>query len=312
MSSIGIFGHLMHQDVGGRQKAETEESAVMESPRSAMAPAAAETKAVGKTSMLQPTEADSFGAQKEAVADEEPAPEVDTPEDLMDAQVRTKFADTAFWSGNILTDSSGMAEVDFSMPENLTGWKAVVWAMGHGTKVGQGSVEVVTRKDLILRLQAPRFFVETDEVVLTANVHNYLTSKKTARVVLEFDGGCLALLNGDPSTKSISIDPNGEKRVDWRVQVVKEGEAVIRMKALTDEDSDAVQMHFPVYVHGMAKQVPKSGVIRADKSEASIFFDVPAERRVEASHLELRYSPSLAGAMVDALPYLTSYPYGCT
>jgi uncharacterized protein YfaS (alpha-2-macroglobulin family) len=33
---------------------------------------------------------------------------------------------------------------------------------------------------------------------------------------------------------------------------------------------------------------------------------------VAQSRLELRYSPTLAGAMVDALPYLVSYPYGCT
>jgi hypothetical protein len=205
-----------------------------------------------------------------------------------------------------------VAEVAFPMPQNLTGWKVRVWSMGHGTKVGQGSVEVVTRKDLILRLQAPRFFVETDEVVLSANVHNYLKNRKTARVELELEGGCLTLLNGEKGAKSITLDPNGEKRVDWRVKALKEGEAVIRMKALTDEESDAVQMHFPVYVHGLTKQIARSGVIRQDATETSVLFEVPAERRVNESRLELRFSPTLAGAMVDALPYLTSYPYGCT
>ena len=38
----------------------------------------------------------------------------------------------------------------------------------------------------------------------------------------------------------------------------------------------------------------------------------PSQRRVEQSRLEVRYSPTLAGAMVDALPYLVDYPYGCT
>jgi uncharacterized protein YfaS (alpha-2-macroglobulin family) len=108
------------------------------------------------------------------------------------------------------------------------------------------------------------------------------------------------------------IDTNGEKRVDWRVKVLKEGEAVVRMKALTDEESDAMQMRFPVYVHGMVKQVPKSGVIRANQTRARIKFEVPAARRVAQTRLQLRYSPTLAGAMVDALPYLVGYPYGCT
>ncbi|MFO0898472.1 MAG: hypothetical protein U0836_13705 [Pirellulales bacterium] len=32
----------------------------------------------------------------------------------------------------------------------------------------------------------------------------------------------------------------------------------------------------------------------------------------EQTRLEIRYSPTLAGALVDALPYLVDYPYGCT
>ena len=77
-----------------------------------------------------------------------------------------------------------MAEVALNMPENLTTWKIAVWGMGHGTQVGQGEADVVTRKNLIVRLQAPRFFVQKDEVVLSANVHNYLEERQgSARVV---------------------------------------------------------------------------------------------------------------------------------
>jgi uncharacterized protein YfaS (alpha-2-macroglobulin family) len=312
MLNIGVFGHLMLQDIADKEGTEGDQIMAEASVRSGVAPAAAEPRVAGKAAVLQKTEAESFGAEKKKADAGAPAEEPGLPQDLIQPDVRTQFADTAFWSGAIVTDGTGMAEVDFTMPENLTGWKAVVWSMGHGTKVGQGSVEVVTRKDLILRLQAPRFFVESDEVVLSANVHNYLSNPKTARVKLEFEGGCLALLNGETATQSVAIDPNAERRVDWRVAVVKEGEAVIRMLALTDEESDAVQTNFPVYVHGTTKQVPRSGVIRPEDTEASVLFDVPARRRVAESRLELRFSPSLAGAMVDALPYLTSYPYGCT
>lgn len=312
MGNIGVFGQLMIQNLANNDRAESDGIVEEESARATRAPAAAKPMVAAKSEMLKEAKVDIPGSGKKIPADRELAGKPDAIDDFAKPLVRTKLADTAFWSGAILTDSSGTAEVDFSMPENLTGWQVKVWSMGHGTKVGQGSVDVVTRKDLILRLQAPRFFVETDEVVLSANVHNYLDNKKTARVSLEFEGGCLALLSGENSIKSITIDSNGEKRVDWRVSVVKEGEAVIRMKALTDEESDAVQMHFPVYVHGMKKQVPKSGVIRPDKTGASILFEVPDERRVNQSRLELRFSPTLAGAMVDALPYLTAYPYGCT
>lgn len=228
--------------------------------------------------------------------------------------VRSNFADTAFWAAAISTDENGKATVNFPMPDSLTGWKVRVWGMGHGTRVGEGSAEVVTAKDLLVRLQAPRFFVEKDEVVLSANVHNYLDKDKQVQVVLEMDGGTLAPMNDD-LTQTVMVAANGEKRIDWRVRVTGEGEATVRMKALTDEESDAMEMSFPCFVHGMLKTESFSGVLRVDDKETdsqSITLRVPEERRPDQTRLELRYSPTLAGAMVDALPYLANYPYGCT
>jgi uncharacterized protein YfaS (alpha-2-macroglobulin family) len=239
-----------------------------------------------------------------------PANAPQAPPALVEPTVRRNFADTAFWNAGLTTNKNGEAEVTFTMPENLTGWKVRAWAMGLGTRVGQGEAEVVTKKDLLVRLQAPRFFVQTDEVVLSANVHNYLKAEKKVDVVLELEGGTLKAQTG--LRQQVTIPSKGEKRVDWRVKVLAEGEAVVRMKALSDEDSDAMEMRFPCLVHGMLKVESFTGVIRPDKNAARVNLNVPAERRINDTRLEVRYSPTLAAAMVDALPYLVDYPYGCT
>ncbi len=242
------------------------------------------------------------------VADQdEAAPPTD---ELVQPTVRENFADTALWIGAIETNAEGIAEVELDMPENLTTWKVRVWGMGHGTRVGEGTAEVVTRKNLIVRLQAPRFFLETDEVVLSANVHNYLAESKQVRVQLNLEGD--TLVGPDQLERVVEIAAGGEARVDWRVRVAREGTATIRMSALTDEESDAMQMSFPVYVHGMLKTESYTGVIKRDATEGQFEIEVPAERRPEQTRLEVRYTPTLAGAMVDALPYLIDYPYGCT
>ena len=114
---------------------------------------------------------------------------------LVQPTLRTKFADTALWVGNLTTESNGTAEVALDMPENLTTWRIKVWGMGHGTKVGEGQTDVITRKDLIVRLEAPRFFVQTDEVVLSAIVHNYLKTKKSVQVAMELGGKTLQSLD---------------------------------------------------------------------------------------------------------------------
>ncbi len=182
--------------------------------------------------------------------------------------------------------------------------------MGHGTRVGEGEADVVTRKNIIVRLEGPRFFVEKDEVVLSAVVHNYLKNTKQVNVTLELEGGCLSALSD--SSRQIEVPTGADVRVDWRVKVTHEGQATVRMKSLTDEESDAVEQRFPVYVHGMLKTEGFSGSLRPEDNTGKITLRVPTERRAEQSRLEVRYTPTLAGAMVDALPYLVDYPYGCT
>ena len=94
------------------------------------------------------------------------------------------------------------------------------------------------------------------------------------------------------------------------------------MKALTNEESDAVQEKITIKEHGIDKQIAVSGVIpskngddpkaSAATRESEFALVVPAERREDSTKLTLRFSPTLAGAIFDALPYMMEYPYGCT
>jgi uncharacterized protein YfaS (alpha-2-macroglobulin family) len=319
MRFLGVFGHMLQPSANTVTLADGVDGGAVPATvargsggkmRTMMAKPAA--PGAPKAQAERPMEEAKSGVRYD-FADDSVSGELEQPGDVGGAVtpvVRTHFADTAFWAASVETDAKGMATVTFDMPENLSGWKMRTWAMGHGTKVGEAAVDVVTRKNLMVRLQAPRFFVEKDEVVLSANIHNYLKGDKAVTALLELDGPSLKGM--DDARRTVTVEANGELRVDWRVKVVREGEAVVRMKALSDEESDAVEMRFPVFVHGMFKTDSYSGVIRPDGKRAAINLTVPAERRPEQSRLELRYSPTLAGAMVDALPYLVEFPYGCT
>lgn len=232
-------------------------------------------------------------------------------EEAPQPMIRTNLADSAVWVADFTTDAEGLGELAFNLPENLTTWKLRSWVMGPQTQVGEATVEVITRKNLMVRLQAPRFFVEKDEVVISANVHNELDTAQDVRGVLELEGGVLEFATA-PRTASVQVPAHGEHRFDWRVKVTGEGEAKLRVKALAQKDSDAMEMTFPAYIHGMLKTDSWSLALRPDQASGSLTLNVPAERRPRQSRLEVVYSPTLAMTLVDALPYLASYPYGCT
>jgi uncharacterized protein YfaS (alpha-2-macroglobulin family) len=224
--------------------------------------------------------------------------------------VRKDFADLLKWSGAIQTDADGHAEIPLEFPDNLTTWKARVWTLASGTRVGEGSTEIITSKELLVRLQAPRFLVERDEAVLSAVVHNDYDAPKSVKVSMELVGNKLEAIDG--AAQTVDIAAHAEARVDWRVKALHEGEATLRMRADAGDDGDAVERTLPVLVHGMLRQDAWSRAVEPGRDSTTILLDVPAQRRPDKSKLTVRFSPTIAGAVVDAIPYLTSYPYGCT
>jgi len=228
------------------------------------------------------------------------------PERLVQPKVRKAFPDTAFWAANLVTDSAGHAHAKVEFPDSLTTWRATARGITPETKVGGATLKTLVRKNLILRLAVPRFFVQGDEVVISALVHNYLQDAKTARVSLDVKG--LDLLEG--STREVQIPSRGEVKVDWKVRAQQVRGATLTGKALTNEESDALELELPVNVPGIKLARSKGGSMAAGGS-AAFQMSFPEGIQPGSRSLSVRLAPSIAGSLFGALDYLTSFPYGC-
>jgi len=83
-------------------------------------------------------------------------------------------------------------------------------------------------------------------------------------------------------------------------------------KALTNEESDAVELTLPVVPFGVKLSDARAGSTTDPSAEFDAEMTFPARSTPASRTLELSVSSSLAGAIFGALEYLTSYPYGCT
>ena len=222
-------------------------------------------------------------------------------------KVRKFFPDTIEWLPTLMTDSSGKARASFNFPDSLTMWRATVRAVTRNTLVGQVVAKVITRKNLILRLETPRFMDQGDTATLTGIVHNYLATDKTAQVSLDAQGVELA----SPAEASVNVPKNGEAVVTWNVRASKIAQAKFLAKALTDEESDALELEMPVEPWGLQQSVAQSGALRSDKDEIKPSLVLPQDVNANASTLRIDLAPSIAGTLMSALDFLASYPYGC-
>jgi uncharacterized protein YfaS (alpha-2-macroglobulin family) len=222
-------------------------------------------------------------------------------------KVRKYFPDTIYWAPTVVTDSAGKARATFTFPDSLTTWRATVRAISRDTLVGQVTHKVITRKNLILRLEIPRFLTQGDTTTVTGIVHNYLDHEKTARVSLQAAGVEL----GSAAESTVTIPKNGEAVVMWTVRAPKIGEAKFLSKALTDEESDALELTAPVRPWGLQLSAALSGSTSVPEAQTTEKIELPADINPEASSLRLDFSPSVAGTLMAALDFLASYPYGC-
>jgi uncharacterized protein YfaS (alpha-2-macroglobulin family) len=237
--------------------------------------------------------------------------------------VRTDFRSTILWQPDVKTAADGTATVKVKYPDSLTGWKATARAVSAGNQFGIASTNTRTKQPLIVRLQAPRFFVVGDEVTISAVVNNntdqpiepivYFVPKPQ---VVPKPATDRSVVVGNvipaPDFVQLKVPANGEARADWIIKPNKPGPLSLKVVASESKQrlSDAMEKTYVVHEHGIEKFITKAGKVRGN--DITVKLDIPKERKSESTSLTVQVTPSLAVTMLDALPYLIDYPYGCT
>lgn len=219
-------------------------------------------------------------------------------------KVRSDFSTSAGWYAAIASKSGAPLSQNLKLKDSLTSWKAVATVVSEGPNLGQGSAQIRTAKALMVRLQGPRFFVEGDEVVLSAVVESHLAKATDVEVIISAPG----FKELTPGRKTVRVEPEQVLRVDAKFKVVDLGERLIRATVKGGGTSDGMEWKLPAFVHGSAQRQFFAGRV---KDTQSFEFELPEKRKASLTKIEVSLSPTLLAVMFDALPYLAEYPYGC-
>ncbi len=223
---------------------------------------------------------------------------------LAPTEVRSKFSDTMLWK-IVRTDAQGRAAVEVDIPDNLTTWRATARAITADSRFGQERRAVVSRKNVIVRVETPRFLTQNDVSTLSAVVHNYLPAEKEFRIEFAAQG----VESKGEAVQVVRIPAGGQKRIDWTAVARDPGEARVTVKALGVDESDAMEVTLPVRPHGSPKWDSRAGLVEARTIEKVM---VPADAIADSAELLVAVSPVHASMVLDALDSLAGYPYGCT
>ena len=97
-------------------------------------------------------------------------------------EMRSNFAETAFFYPHLLTDENGDVHISFTLPESLTRWKFMGFAHTKDVRYGNVDTTIVAKKDFMIQPNMPRFVREGDKVSIASRLVNQSETTQTTTV----------------------------------------------------------------------------------------------------------------------------------
>ena len=242
--------------------------------------------------------------------------------DFGDVKVRTNLNETVFFFPNLETDADGNVIIKFTMNEALTRWKFMLLAHSKDLKIGTGTKEVVTQKDLMVMPNAPRFFRQNDEIYFTAKVSNMTEAVMKGEAILQlFDAISMKPIDADfgnaKATVAFTAEGGQSAPLVWKLKIPDTWSNAVtyRVIAKAGNFSDGEESSLPVLSNRMMVTETMPLPVRGGQTKVFDFkrmAEVSKSTTMRNHKYTLEFTPNPAWYAVQALPYIMEYPYECT
>lgn len=230
-------------------------------------------------------------------------------------KARSDFSETAFFAPQVPV-KEGRGAHRFKAPERLTSYKVSGYVVTPQAAYAVVGAEVDVRKDLMVRVEMPRYLREGDRSTLKALVNNMSGKALKVSVTLEItedgkDAGPRFGLKGGAKEGSVASD--GTADFSWPV-TAPDGLGQFKVKAVvrSGAEADAEERDLPLLP---ARQRLVESVMLALDGNAKKTLTASKLLKKDPSRvdelLQLQVDPQLALTVLNAVPFLVQYPYEC-
>ncbi|HYC84551.1 MAG TPA: alpha-2-macroglobulin family protein, partial [Chryseosolibacter sp.] len=240
-------------------------------------------------------------------------------EELANVNARRNFQETAFFFPQLTTDEKGRVRFSFTTPESLTRWKLQLLAHTRDLLSTTKTLQAVTRKELMVTPNAPRFLRVGDQITFSAKIAN-LSGKKlegSAGLILTdaVSGKSIDELLGNVGrNQNFATAPGENREVTWKLTIPQGVDAVLyKVVAKAGDFSDGEQNVLPVLSNRMLVTESLPLYVRSAQTKTFTLKKLSEQKLTSLKHhqLTLEITSNPAWYAIQSLPYLMEFPHEC-
>ncbi|XP_060573011.1 CD109 antigen-like isoform X2 [Ruditapes philippinarum] len=233
---------------------------------------------------------------------------------------RDFFPETWLWT-NLTIGSSGNAILTTSVPDTITSWYSTAFSVNKhsGLGVTDGATKFTTFRPFFISLNLPYSVIRGEQVVLQANVFNYMgqdldvvvTLEKSADFKVIFnDSNAHVTLNSTEVVKQIHIEAGQAGSVFIPVVADIIGIATITVKAQTPFSADRVKRELIVEAEGKTMHFNVPMIIN-EHTSVDVPLSFPPTFVADSQKVQISAIGDTMGPTIKNLKSLLRMPTGC-
>lgn len=228
--------------------------------------------------------------------------------------MRDIFKYVAYWNPALKPGKSGKTSFEFTLPDNLTGWRVLAMAVTPTDRMGLGQYNFKTNKPTEIRPVLPNQVTEGDQFKAGFSVLN--RSDKARKVTVRIEAAGTIAGDKKTETRVIELAPFERKTVftDIATATVKEtreskGLITFKVAASDGADTDGLVHKMPVHKKRSFETAAAYGTTTENKVSENILF--PKNIYPDVGSVSVTLAPSVIGNVEGSFKYMRDYPYIC-
>ena len=223
---------------------------------------------------------------------------------------RKLFLTTA-WHATVVTDEQGRAETSFRLPDNLTTYRIMAFAVGKDRSAGVGRTKLRVNLPLLALPSFPRFVRKGDRFHGGLTLHNQSLGDGVAKVTLRVEGARF-LGHVGSKKKIVSVEKRlkegSDTRVTFPLQALEPGVVKLHVDISMNGHQDSL-------VHALTikpRLLPETTAV-SGSTKGAVRHQLGSLATVRPGYggLQLRLASTALVGVEEGMEQLLEYPYGC-